>query len=404
MIEPLKGFIMLKSICFITPEYPIEGDMTNTFVDVIITEIARMGIECTVIAPFNLLRHIMTRSVYRPKVREKKIGENIIRIYAPRFFGALGHKGLASISSSIYNRIVTRQYERLNKKQKFDAVYGHFFQTGGLAASLIGKKYGVPSFVANGESSLKKFYQYEDEKKYVKCVEDLSGVISVSTKNKNEILNYWFHDSQERNSIEKKIRVIPNAFSPDEFYPMEGDALRARLGISKDDFVVAFVGRFKEHKGIKTLCEAIDMCDDVGGIFVGRGDILPTCNKVFFCGQVNHSDIVKYLNAADVFVLPTKEEGCSNAIIEAMACGLPIISSDLPFNYDVLSPRNAILVNPNSSKEIRDAIMKLKDNKSLRQSLGAESIALSKRMTINQRAKSILSFMNHYTIDDGKDT
>ncbi len=84
---------------------------------------------------------------------------------------------------------------------------------------------------------------------------------------------------------------------------------------------------------------------------------------MLFCGEVNHSDIVYYLNASDVFVLPTKAEGCSNAIVEALACHLPIVSSDMPFNYDILkNDYNSILINPNSSKEIQNAIMELKNN------------------------------------------
>ncbi len=67
--------------------------------------------------------------------------------------------------------------------------------------------------------------------------------------------------------------------------------------------------------------------------------------------------IPNYICASDVFVLPTTAEGCCNAIIEAMGCGLPIVSSDRAFNYDILNEENSILVDPESVDEIDNAII-----------------------------------------------
>lgn len=67
-----------------------------------------------------------------------------------------------------------------------------------------------------------------------------------------------------------------------------------------------------------------------------------------------------------MFCLPTLNEGCSNAIVEAIACGLPIISSNLPFNDDILDSSNALLVNPESVDDIASAIKQLMDNSDLK--------------------------------------
>ena len=87
----------------------------------------------------------------------------------------------------------------------------------------------------------------------------------------------------------------------------------------------------------------------------------PDCEGILFKGKLPHEEIPLYLNTADVFVLPSLAEGCSNSIVEAMACGLPVISSDLSFNYDILNADNSILVNPNDVGEISAAIKKLMD-------------------------------------------
>ena len=107
-----------------------------------------------------------------------------------------------------------------------------------------------------------------------------------------------------------------------------------------------------------------------------------------------------WLQAADFFVLPTLEEGCCNAIVEAMSAGLPVISSDKPFNYDVLDCDSAIMVDPMSVKEIRDAIKRLTESEELRNRLSNASIEKSKDLDIKQRAVKILDFLNQLTIEN----
>ena len=93
-------------------------------------------------------------------------------------------------------------------------------------------------------------------------------------------------------------------------------------------------------------------------------------------------------------MLPTLNEGCSNAIVEAIACGLPIISSNLPFNDDILDSSNALLVNPESVDDIASAIKQLMDNSDLRQKLAEGSKEKAKSLRIEFRAKKIIEFIN----------
>lgn len=132
----------------------------------------------------------------------------------------------------------------------------------------------------------------------------------------------------------------------------------------------------------------------VFSIFVGEeGDCKPSCENILYCGKVKHEELPFYLNAADAFVLPTLKEGCCNAIVEAMACGLPIISSDMDFNDGLLDERNAIRVDPMDVEALAQAIVRLRDDEMLRRQMGAESLRRAQSLRIADRAAAILQFI-----------
>ena len=77
-----------------------------------------------------------------------------------------------------------------------------------------------------------------------------------------------------------------------------------------------------------------------------------------------------------------------------MACGCTIVSSDKPFNYDVLNENNSILVDPDNIEQISSALLNLYNDKNLRNSLGENAMKESRRLGITERGKDILIFIN----------
>lgn len=131
------------------------------------------------------------------------------------------------------------------------------------------------------------------------------------------------------------------------------------------------------------------------------GSLKPTCRNILFMGTLPHDRIGEYLSMADVFVLPTLAEGCCNAIIEAMACGLPVISSNLPFNDDTLDETNSIRIDPNDIEAIKSAINTLFADKELREKLAQGALETASKLKIENRTKNIIAFIEE-KIEDSK--
>ena len=99
------------------------------------------------------------------------------------------------------------------------------------------------------------------------------------------------------------------------------------------------------------------------------------------------------LAAGDVFVLPTLVEGSCNALVEAMACGLPIVSSVGEFNDDLLADDMSIRVDPLDVAAIRAAIVRLRDDAALRARMAGAARERAQRFDVDRRAQNVLDFM-----------
>jgi glycosyltransferase involved in cell wall biosynthesis len=345
--------------------------------------------EISVIAPQSILKCIVRKIAIEPKHSVITIANNNkLHVYRP-FTISLGNI-FNSFNLYINQKIVGRTIRKFAIKP--DICYAHFWDS---AYELLpfAKKNKIPLFVATGEGYI-TLQKYISNKAKKELSEFISGCICVSTKNKEESIGYQLVSTD-------KTVVIPNAFSSNVFFPINKQSARKTLHISETDFVVICVGDFSDRKGQLRLSQAIKLLDDkdIKSIFVGNRinndtSYDPDCGGIIYKGKLPHSEINSYLNAADVFVLPTKMEGCCNAIIEAMATGLPVISSDMPFNYDILSPLNALLVDPGNVKQIAGAIKTLKDNPEQRKEMGRQSRIRTNDLNLSNRADKILNFIH----------
>ncbi|HEX3018647.1 MAG TPA: glycosyltransferase family 4 protein [Chitinispirillaceae bacterium] len=146
---------------------------------------------------------------------------------------------------------------------------------------------------------------------------------------------------------------------------------------------VGFVGRLSEEKSVETLIRAMavarEKIPDIGCTIVGTGPLEMQLKKC--CDELGVSDIIEFtgykensfeaLREMDVFVLPSRTEGCPIVILEAMAMGLPVVATDVGGNPELVSHNyNGILVNYGDIQQMADAICGLIINKKKAREIG----------------------------------
>lgn len=373
------------NICFLTYKYPGKHNASDyAFVKQLVDAIAQLGNHCHVIVPFNIT-HYRTLSNKKEKYN---CGKGSVTVYRPYYFSfSEFHIGSFYLSDWTRKRAIIKAFRMLEVKP--DAIYGHFWKYAydGFEYAESNK---IPLFVATGESEISRLFRIpkdiENFRDYV------SGVICVSSKNRDESIAMGLTTAD-------KCAVFPNAVNVELFKKQDKKQCREQLGLPHAAFIIAFVGWFIDRKGPQRVTEAIKLLqgEPVYSLFIGKGEQTPECDNILFKGALPHDEVPIYLNAADVFVLPTLHEGCCNAVVEAMACGLPVVSSNLPFNWDVLDDTNSILIDPNKTNEIAGAIRILRDDFEKRVTLAEGALKKSESLTIDQRAKAIMAFINERT-------
>lgn len=378
---------MLKRICVLTNKYPnpIENNVL-IFVQQLVWAMADQGVKCLVICPVPVNLNLKYAK-FPSKTFEKTENNSIVEIYYPKYI-SLGQSDIlgfnpARITTDNFNQSVRKVIGSMEDKP--DAIYGHFITPAGISAARIGREFDIPSFMAYGEATLGTIEHFGIEKVNDE-LSNLNGVVAVSKKNKNILISV--------NAVKEEIiEVFPNGYREERFFSHDKNESRLKFGLPKDKFIVSFVGSFDHRKGIKRLMKAVNELDNVYVICAGAGEYLPSGDRCLYNKSVKNEELPYFYSAADVFVLPTLNEGCCNAIIEAMACGLPIISSNLPFNDDILDDTCSIRIDPLNIDEIKNAIKTLYDDRERLKALQKGSLEKAKSLTLEVRAKGIIDFI-----------
>lgn len=359
--------------------YPSDARPTHQpFVRALLSALAGQGAELTVLAPESSWR--VDRRTPRFELRDG------LPVHRPRFwsFSELKLPGLGSTgrwSDALYRRAALRV--GLGPP---DLCFAHFLYPHGAAAAALAQRFGVPAVVSLGESSFRRYDNAYAPHETSALLARFAAVVANSPLIEALLV--------ERYGVPRdRITVLANGVDERLFRPHERAAARRQLGLPEGRPILAFVGHLNERKGPLRVLAAIKACPEIGAVFLGRGPQLPAGPQVLHAGAVPHEQVPLWLSAADFFVLPTLDEGCSNALLEALACGLPIVTSDRPFNRAIVDERHALLVEPNDTAALGAAIAGLVAEPERRARLAAAALVHAAAFSLERRAARILELL-----------
>ncbi|MFH1017339.1 MAG: glycosyltransferase [Pseudomonadota bacterium] len=259
-------------------------------------------------------------------------------LYPPGILrGYHGHFYLASIRRAAANA---------RKRTQFDLVYGMFAFPDGWAAARLAKKWGLP-FVLKVHGS--DVHQLRSDParvaRLIEVIRSARRVIAVSEALGREV----------REIVpEVSVTVVRNGVDLDTFSPGSAQDARKRLDLDPKRPVVLFAGRLEKVKGADFLPQiATGLKTKVRWVVIGRGALSASLRRemtgqdVRWVAEVPHADLVPWYRAADVVVIPSRNEGLPNVLLEALACGRPVVAARTGGVSEVLTdPGVGSLVEP----------------------------------------------------------
>lgn len=288
----------------------------------------------------SLIRRL--RPGYRPQAPALEIQQGI-RVYHPRFLSVPGILrqfdgwSMALASFGLIRRL---------KRQGARLIDAHFTYPDGDAATRLGRWLDLPVTVTLRGTELPHSRNPALRPRLARTLQAAVRVFSVSDSLRRLAL--------ELGAAAEKTEVVGNGVDTARFHPVDRTAARHKYGLPLDARVLVSVGALVERKGMHRVIDCLpgllQRHPDLHYLIVGgaspegdnRAELdaqvvrLGLVGRVHFLGALAPDELKWPLSASDVFVLATRNEGWANVFLEAMACGLPVVTTDVGGNAEVV--------------------------------------------------------------------
>jgi glycosyltransferase involved in cell wall biosynthesis len=283
----------------------------------------------------------------------------------------IGTKGLniPGVRGLMFKKNAKKELEKLLEKEDIDIIHGHYLFPAGAAAVEVGKEHGIRTYVTAHGSDMFELYKSQPLMRSTlkNVLRDADGVFAVSNALRHEIVATGVV------GIADKTKISWNSVDVDKFSSRPDDSFKKENSL-EDKPVVLFVGNLIKRKNVDSLLEAKKVSkSDYYLVIVGDGPLYKKLTKkveednirdVIFTGS--RDDVEKIIPSCDVLILPSFSESFGLVLIEALACGKPVIGSDVGGITEIINDDVGLLVNPNRVSSIAGAIDRIINDEDLR--------------------------------------
>lgn len=325
--------------------------------------VASGEVESRVVAPVPYFPRLLaplapSRAALAEVPRDEASGE--LRVTHPRY-PVVPRIGMTIAPASLFARSLPVLRRLQAESGDFDLIDAHYFYPDGVAAALLGMVLRKPVVITARGTDVNLIPSYALPRRMILwAAERAAHLIAVSRALKEALVALGI--------APEKISVLRNGVDLEIFRPLDRTMARSKLGLNGQ--ILLSVGHLIERKGHDLVIRALALLPRHKLLICGAGPEdaglrrlakeIGVADRVRFLGPIAHDRLAEIYGAADALILASSREGWPNVLLEAMACGTPVIASNIWGNPEVVTRREAgILMTERSAAGVADAVRDL---------------------------------------------
>ncbi len=291
-----------------------------------------------------------------------------IPIVHPRFL-RLPKVGMTTAPFTLANAAIGAARRMIASGYDFDVIDAHYFYPDGVAAIMLGRALGKPVVITARGTDINLIPRHALPRRMILgAARQCDAIITVCAALKDALISLGADGS--------KVAVLRNGVDLDLFHPEDRALAKSSFGVTR--YALASVGHLVERKGHDLVIGALPALPDTELFIAGAGPEanrlqalarkLGVSERVRFLGPLPQDRLRTLYTAIDGLVLASSREGWANVLLESMACGTPVVASNVWGTPEVVAaPEAGLLMDERSSPSIAEAVRRLRGSPPMRE-------------------------------------